>query len=34
MSDYLYGKNSFTEALRSNRIIKAYVVRIRLLSVN
>ena len=27
MSDYLYGKNSFTEALRSNRIIKAYVVK-------
>ena len=27
MSDYLYGKNSFTEALKSNRIKKAYVMR-------
>lgn len=27
MSDYLYGKNSFTEALNSNRIKKAYVMK-------
>ena len=27
MSDYLYGKNSFIEALKSNRIKKAYVMK-------
>ena len=27
MSDYLYGKNSFTEALNSNRIKKAYILK-------
>lgn len=27
MSDYLYGKNSFVEALRSDRIKKAYVLK-------
>ena len=27
MSDYLYGKNSFTEALKSKRIIKAYILK-------
>lgn len=27
MSDYLYGKNSFIEALRSDRIKKAYVLK-------
>lgn len=27
MSDYLYGKNSFTEALNSNRIQKAYILK-------
>lgn len=27
MSDYLYGKNSFTEALKAKRITKAYVLK-------
>lgn len=27
MSDYLYGKNSFTEALKAKRITKAYILK-------
>lgn len=27
MSNYIYGKNSFKEALNSNRILKAYIVK-------